>query len=280
MKSFFEDVPLCETNNFLTFLGGNDLTTSTDNTLSSVTKALRVLKVFSSKRPVWRVGELADKLDLSKSTASRIIQTLVEEGFLIKDTESPGYRLGSATLALGGHFVSNNELYQEVAPVLNKLVLETGETAHIAIKNNRKVLYLNKQIGPFYSDIETQTGSDNPVHATSSGKILLAYSDEATIETILGGELEAYTEHTVTNPLQIKKQLKEIRDLGYALSRSELMPDNYSIATPVFNYNGEIVCAITLVGPITRLTKQKEERFTRLLIRAAEEASERLGYDG
>lgn len=252
----------------------------TDNTLSSVTKALRVLKIFDSKNPVWRVGEIAETMDLSKSTASRIVQTLMDEGFLIKDKTSPGYRLGSATLALGGHFVGESELYQEVAPVLNKLVLETGESAHIAIKNNRHVLYLNKQIGPYYSDIQTQTGSNNPVHATSSGKILLAYSEEETIDIILSGELEAYTEHTLTNPIKIRKQLEEVRQLGYAYSEQELKEGNYSIAAPVFDFEGEIVCAITIVGPLARLTPKNKERFTRLIIRAANEASERLGYDG
>lgn len=260
--------------------GGNILTSATDNTLSSVTKALRVLKIFNSSTPVWRVGEIAQKLDLSKSTASRIVQTLVDEGFLIKDRNSPGYRLGSATLALGGHFVGESELYQEVAPVLNRLVLETGESAHIAIKNNRYVLYLNKQIGPYYSDIQTQTGSNNPVHATSSGKVLLAHSDEDTIDIILGGELEAFTEHTLTNPIKIRKQLEEIRQKGYAYSEGELTEGNYSIAAPVFNFEGEIVCAVTIVGPLARLTAKNKDRFIRLLLRAAREASERLGYDG
>lgn len=253
---------------------------STSNTLTSVTKALRVLKVFDTSNPVWRIGEISEKLDMSKSTTSRIVQTLVDEEFLIKDKSLPGYRLGSATLSLGGHFVGESELYQEVAPVLNKLVLETGESAHIAIKNNRRVLYLNKQIGPYYSDIQTQTGSNNPVHATSSGKVLLAYSDEDTIDIILSSEMIAYTEHTVTNPLKIRKQLDDIRTYGYSYSSEELTLGNYSIAAPVFNYEGEIVCAIAIVGPVTRLTPTNKERFIRLLIRSAREASERLGYDG
>lgn len=256
------------------------MSTSRDNTLSSVTKALRVLKIFNSENPVWRIGEISDHLNYSKSTASRIVQTLVEEKFLVSDKEGPGYRLGSATLALGGHFVGENELYQEVAPVLNKLVLETGESAHIAIKNNRSVLYLNKQIGPYYSDIQTQTGSDNPVHATSSGKVLLAHSDDDTVDIILSGELEAFTEHTLVNPIRIRKQLEDIRIKGYSFSAEELTLGNYSIAAPVFNYDGEIVCAIALVGPMTRLTERNKDRFIRVLVRAAAEASDRLGYDG
>lgn len=252
---------------------------TTEENISSVAKALRILKAFN-KNSVWRVGELTDELGFSKSTVSRLIQTLVEEEFLTDDPDNPGYRIGSSLLSLGGHFMSNSELYQEVAPVLNKLVLETGESVHIAVRNKRKVLYLNKQLGSYYSDIQTQIGSLNPVHATSSGKMLLAHSPDTTIDLILNDDLEAFTAHTRTNPLMLRQELEDIRRQGYAFSHDELSIGNYSIAAPVYNYENEVVCAIALVGPTSRLTDTKKERFIRLIIRAAQEASERLGYDG
>lgn len=252
---------------------------NTNENVSSVAKALRILKSFNVHHPVWRVGELSEELSFSKSTVSRLIQTLVEEEFLMEDKDGPGYRLGSALLYLGGNYINDSELYNEVSPVLNKLVLETGESAHIAVKNKKKVLYLNKQIGPYYSDIQTLTGSINPVHATSSGKALLAYSPEDVVEEIIADGLEAYTEHTITNPIQLRSELEKIRKLGYANSLEELVIGNFSISAPVFNYEGEIVCAISIVGPVSRLTKEKLARFNRLIVRSAKEASERLGYD-
>lgn len=255
------------------------MSTKTTENLSSLSKALHILKAFN-KSSVWRVGELSEELGFSKSTVSRLIQTLVEEEFLTEDNVGPGYKLGSALLSLGGHFVSNHELYQEVAPVLNKLVLETGESAHIAIRNKHRVLYLNKHIGPYYSNINTQTGSINPAHATSSGKVLLAYSSEDDVNTIINGELEAFTEHTLTNPIKLRREIEMVRTQGYSISKGEMSEGNYSIAAPVYNYENEVTCAITIVGPLARLTKEKEERFTRLIIRSAREASERLGYDG
>ncbi len=255
------------------------MTQATAEALSSVAKAARILKSFSVHSPVWRVGELSEKLGFSKSTVSRLIQTLVEEDFLMEDEEGPGYRLGSALLYLGGNYINDSELYNEVSPVLNKLVLETGESAHIAVKNKKKVLYLNKQVGPYYSDIETLTGSVNPVHATSSGKVLLAYSPEEVVEEIINGDLEAYTEHTLTNPIRLRQEIEEVRKNGYANSMEELALGNYSISAPVFDYDGEVVCAISIVGPLSRLTKEKLTRFNRLIVRSSKEASERLGYD-
>ena len=90
----------------------------------------------------------------------------------------------------------------------------------------------------------------------------------------------AFTEHTHTNPIMLRQEIEDIRKKGFAFSKDELKIGNYSIAAPVYNYENEVVCAITLVGPTSRLTDAKEERFTRLLIQAAKEASERLGYDG
>ena len=255
------------------------MSTKTPENVSSLSKALHILKAFN-KSSSWRVGELSDELGFSKSTVSRLIQTLVEEDFLMENNSGPGYKIGSSLLALGGHFVSNHELYQEVAPVLNKLVLETGESAHIAVRNKHRVLYLNKHIGSYYSNINTQTGSLNPAHATSSGKVLLAYSTEEVIHTIVNGDLEAFTENTLTNPLKLLSEIQQVREQGFAVSKEELSEGNYSIAAPVYNYENEVTCAITIVGPIARLTKEKEERFVRLIIRSAREASERLGYDG
>lgn len=256
------------------------MVTPTNESLSSVSKALRILKSFDPQKSVWRVGELAEELNFSKSTVSRLIQTLVDEDFLTINLDEPGYRLGSALLSLGGNYVSDSELYHEVAPVLNKLVLETGESAHIAVRNKQKILYLNKQVGLYYSDIKTQIGSINPAHATSSGKVLLAYSPEDRVDIVLNGDLEAYTEHTLTNPIKLRKDFEKIRQQGYSVSMEELSIGNYSIAAPVYNHESEIVCAITIVGPVARLTKEKLERFSRLIVRSAEEASERLGFDG
>lgn len=127
------------------------------------------------------------------------------------------------------------------------------------MKNKHRVLYLNKHIGPYYSDIKTQTGSINPSHATSSGKILLAYSSEETIDVILNERLEAYTENTLTNPIKLKKDFEQIRKQGYSVSMEELAIGNYSIAAPVYDYQNEIACAITIVGPVARLTDKKTQ---------------------
>lgn len=247
--------------------------------LSSVKNALKILKSFTTTQPVKRVSDLAEELGVSKSTVSRLISTLVSEDFLAPDTETAGYRLGYSVLTLGGALTSTNELYREVAPVLNNIVLQTGESAHVAVLEGQDVIYLNKNTGPYYSNILTSVGAHNAAYAASSGKVILAEADPEVIDQMFEEGVKAYTEHTITNPIKFKKELEKVRRQGYAMSIEEITKNNYSIAVPVRDMSGKIACAITVVGPLSRVNKGKLEQFIKIMKEAAYDASERLGYD-
>lgn len=250
------------------------------DTLSSVTNALRILEHFSNNRTVIYVGELAEELELSKSTISRLVRTLEHRGFLARDTQSQGYILGSKLLTIAGIYTNTNELYREVGPVLSEIVQKTNESAQIAAIDGSEVFYVHKINGPYYSDVGTQIGQKNPIHATSSGKLLLAYADDDIIEEVMNQSHQAFTEHTITNPIQLKKELDKIRSQGYSFSVGELTDGNYSLAFPVRDFENKVVCALSIVGPTTRMNKEKMKDYMRILKQGAQEASERLGYDG
>lgn len=247
--------------------------------LSSVKNALKILKSFTASTPVRRVSDLAEEIGVSKSTVSRLISTLVSEDFLAPDTETAGYRLGYSVLTLGGALTSTNELYREVAPVLNDIVLQTGESAHVAVLEGQDVIYLNKNTGPYYSNILTSVGAHNAAYAASSGKVMLAEADPEVIDQMFAEGVKAYTEHTITNPIKFKKELDKVRRQGYAMSIEEISKNNYSIAVPVRDMTGKVACAITVVGPLSRINKGKLEQFIKIMKEAALDASERLGYD-
>lgn len=247
--------------------------------LSSVKNALKILRSFTASNPVRRVSDLAEEIGVSKSTVSRLISTLVSEDFLAPDTDTAGYRLGYSVLTLGGALTSTNELYREVAPVLNDIVLQTGESAHVAVLEGQDVIYLNKNTGPYYSNILTSVGAHNAAYAASSGKVMLSESDPEVIDQIFAEGVKAYTEHTITNPIKFKKELDKVRRQGYAMSIEEITKNNYSIAVPVRDMSGKIACAITVVGPLSRINKGKLEQFIKIMKEAALDASERLGYD-
>lgn len=260
--------------------GEPHLTKKSTDQLSSVTNALRILEQFSNSRTVVYVGQLATDLDLSKSTVSRLVRTLETQQFLSRDTQTQGYRLGNKLLTIAGILANTNEIYREVGPVLNEIVQKTNESAQIAAIDGTEVFYIHKISGPYYSEAHTQIGMKNPIHATSTGKVLLAYSNENIIEKAINLPHQAFTEHTITNPIQLKKELSKVRGQGYSFSVEELTEGHYSLAFPVWNYENEVVCALSIVGPLSRLNKDKMKDYMRYLRQGAQEASERLGYDG
>ncbi|MBG9983062.1 IclR family transcriptional regulator [Aerococcaceae bacterium DSM 111020] len=249
--------------------------------LESVSNALKVLKSFSQETPVKRVGEIAEELNISKSTASRLIKTLQAEGFLIHDEHSPGYRLGKEILSLGGIFTSSYEFYSDIGPYLNELVSITKENAHLAIISGDEVIYLIKYMGPYYSNTKIEVGNVNPPHATSSGKILLAYADNSVVDYVLQQGLTAFTENTITNPIKLRKEFEKIRRQKYVVSIGEYDIDNLSIAAPVFDIDGKVVSAIGVAGPLSRInSEEKIQNIKREVIKTAKYASEILGWEG
>ncbi|RDW20142.1 IclR family transcriptional regulator [Oceanobacillus arenosus] len=247
--------------------------------LSSVRNALRILKSFSTFEPTKRVGELAESLGLAKSTVSRLLSTLASEGFVIKDEKTNAYRLGLSVLTLGGIITNDLEIHKEAAPVLYKLVNDTGETAHLAILDGLDTIYIHKEECNHPVRILTHLGRRNPSYCTSSGKVLLAFSEPKIVDMVVDGGLVRHMHNTITDPEVLQHELETIQKQGYAVSTEELTEGTRSVAAPIRDYTGHVVSAITVVGPIQRMTNHKIDRIAKKVMEAGNEASERLGYD-
>lgn len=247
--------------------------------LSSVQNALRILKSFSTFEPTKKVSDLAEELGVAKSTVSRLMTTLASEGFVIKDEKTREYRLGLTVLTLGGLVTNHLEIHKEATPVLSKLVHDTGETAHLSIMDELDTIYIHKEECHHPVRILTHLGRRNPSYCTSSGKVLLAYSEPEIVEKVIEQGLVAYTDNSITDPDTLRSELENIRKQGYAVSTQELTIGTRSIAAPIRDYTGKVVSAITIVGPIQRMKNSKIKEFASKVMEAAKDASERMGYD-
>ncbi|MFJ8064455.1 IclR family transcriptional regulator [Psychrobacillus sp. NPDC096426] len=248
------------------------------NQLSSVKNALRILRSFSMDEPEKRISDISTSLKLNKSTVSRTMSTLASEGFVIKDPETQKFRLGLSILSLSGIINSNLDIYQESIPVLNKLVEACGETAHISVLDQHEVIYLQKVECNHPVRFLTHVGKRNPAYCTSSGKVLLAFSNEEITEAIIANGLQRFTEHTITEPDALRTQLKQIKEQGHSYSYEELSEGVISIGTPIFDYTGKIVAALSVVGPKQRIHSGKIQSILHHTLRASTEVSSRLGY--
>ncbi|WP_027414968.1 IclR family transcriptional regulator [Aneurinibacillus terranovensis] len=248
-----------------------------DYTLSSVKNALLLLRSFSIDEPEKKVTDLASSLGLGKSTVSRLLATLASEGFVIKDPETQKYRLGLSILNLNTIITSNLEVNRESQPILQKLVHEIGETAHIAVLEGTDVVYLNKVECKHPVQILSHVGRRNPLHCTSSGKVILAYQEKELIEQFIEKGLEKYTAQTITNPEDFRTVLNKIKDQGYAISIEEIREGVASIAVPIRDYTGKVVYALSVIGPIHRMNPYNSSMIAKIKS-AAKEISDRLGY--
>lgn len=247
-------------------------------TLSSLRNALRVLECFSVDDPEKGVTEIAQELGLGKSTVHRVLITLEQAGYVRKDEATRHYRLGLSVLRLSGVLISNLELYREGQHLLEVFANRFDEAVHLAVLEGYHTVYISKIESSHPVRILTHLGRKNPIHCTSSGKVILAFQTPALIDTVVDLGLERFTRTTVTDPVQFRTELAEIRNLGCATSHGEMREGVSSIAVPVRDYSRQVVGAVTVVGPTGRFTPTKVQSLTKQLHSVGREISARLGY--
>ncbi|WP_256761956.1 IclR family transcriptional regulator [Cohnella sp. WQ 127256] len=253
-------------------------TSASEPLLSSVNNALRILGRFTVEEPEKRVTDLAQELGLGKSTVSRLLSTLAEDGYVQKDPESQKFRLGLRILTLNSVVVSNLEVNREARPFLKNLVKETSEAAHIALLEENDVVYVEQIECPHPVRILSYVGRRNPIHCTSSGKVLLAFQKEERIKDLLNSKLVKYTSNTITDPILLLNQLKEIKSKEFCMSVNEYLDGVISFSAPIRNYHGKVIAAVSLVGPLSRITGSAIATCSNKIIRAAKDISQSLGY--
>lgn len=227
--------------------------------------------------PEKKVTDLSLSLGLAKSTVSRLLSTMASEGFVIKDAETKKYRLGLSILNLNTIITSNLEVTRESEPILKNLVEEVKETAHIAVMEDTHVVYLNRVECSHPVQILSHIGRRNPMHCTSSGKVILAYQKENFINQYIENGLEQYTEKTVSDPAKLKESLQNIKEQGYSISSEELRAGVTSIAAPIYDYTGKVNYALSVIGPIHRMDPENPLLIKKVK-QAAADISENLGY--
>ncbi|MBB6444274.1 IclR family transcriptional regulator [Bacillus benzoevorans] len=249
-----------------------------DHLLSSVKNTLKILRSFKMDQPQKGVRELAAELGMGKSSVHRILATLASEGFVRKNEESNKYELGASLLELSSIVLNNIDLHNEAYPFIKKLAEKCNETAHLAVLENLEVMYLCKVEAEQSEKISSYSGLHNHPHCTSSGKLLLAYSDTTVMEAILERGLRKFTPNTITDPVQFRKELAGIYERKYAVSHDELTVGISSVSAPIKDYTGKVIAAINFVGPSQRFTSQRVQYLANELLLTGKIISERLGY--
>ncbi|HSL12224.1 MAG TPA: IclR family transcriptional regulator [Actinomycetota bacterium] len=223
------------------------------------------------------VGEAARALGVHPSTASRLLRTLEGSGMVEREAASRRFRLGARLLGLAASAVQRLPVVSQARAELEELSAVTSETANLAILERLHVVYVD-QVTPAQTVVMASwVGRRSPAHASSSGKVMVAFGDPATRDALLrrGRRLEALTPRTVTAPDALAAVLDQVRRRGYASSSGELEDGLVSIAAPVL-VDGRAVAAISVSGPSFRLPARDLPRLASHVMDAATAAGHRM----
>lgn len=255
-------------------------TIKTPQGTQAVSRAIQLLKLFTDDAPEHDLIALTELSGLNKTTTFRIMSALENEG-LIERCET-GYRLGSEAIVLGGRAMRSNNLRKVSREFLEALSLETGETVTLEVLHSHPQrhlcsLVIDEVLGKHLVGIAPYIGSRLAVHATSTGKVLLAYAAKSVQEHILSDDLIAYTPQTFSKDA-LAEELKQIRSQGYALSKGELEHGLMTVAAPIFDLNAQAVAAVSIVAPSVRVGEGELEPLAILATQSANKISHALGF--
>jgi IclR family acetate operon transcriptional repressor len=246
--------------------------------LSSVRNAARVLKEFSRTDRELGVTQLARRLGVATSTAHRLLATLCDEGLLERGQVSGTYRLGLKMYELGVTVFPNLDLHDAARPVLASLRQSTGETVQMGVLDHLEVVYIERLESPQTLRMLDQTGHRLPAHATSTGKVLLAYlAPEVLRQRLLDWQPVRLTPHTIVEKSALVEELRRVAERGWAQNLEEGAHGAASVAAPVRDEDGQVIAAVSVVGPISR-ARQALPRHRAAVIDAARLISTRIGY--
>lgn len=248
-------------------------------TIAAVDAALELLEALArnSGAGVTRLAELTGS---TKSHVFRMLYTLEKRGYVARNESTRGYTLGYRAVLLGEEAKGQTNLMQAARPVMDSLMAKAAENTHLTVREGLHSLTLAVSQGPHNVGLFAKPGRLGPLHAGGGSKVLLAHAPEEVQEEILGGELERFSDWTVTEPDKLRRILLEIRQSGYHVCENDLDEGAFSVAAPIRDHRGEVTAAISIAGPVLRLDDKRLESHIKAVRQAAEDISRLIGAPG
>jgi IclR family acetate operon transcriptional repressor len=244
--------------------------------IGSVARAVALLDALAGSEAGLGVNELARRIGVNASTASRLLATLLEAGLVTRSDGGP-YRLGLKLLALSDRVLAQLDVRELARPLLADLVQETGETATLSVPGEDEAITVDFVPSPSSVASMARVGRPSVPHATAAGKVMLAFAGGA----LAGGSavpvLRRYTERTITDPEILAAELAGVRERGWAEAVGEREADLAALAVPVTGRGDQLVAILGLQGPTSRLPAATRRALREPLLAAAGRLGHALG---
>ncbi|WP_214366100.1 IclR family transcriptional regulator C-terminal domain-containing protein [Pseudonocardia sp. H11422] len=248
--------------------------------IQSLERGFAVLLAFDAERPNPTLAELATTTGLSRPAVRRILLTLQRLGYV--EGGSGRWRLTPRVLSIGQHYSASNAMIEIAQPHLLALAEQTQESSSLAALDGSEAVYIARVPVRRIMSINVSIGTRVPAHATSMGRVLLAWAPPAEIDRVIAESgLRAYTERTVTDPAEFRRALHAVREQGWSIVAEELEAGLLSASAPVRDRSGTVVAALASSTSSGRSdTARLQEEVVPLLVRTAERISADLDHGG
>jgi IclR family transcriptional regulator, KDG regulon repressor len=244
----------------------------------TVLKALDVLECLAYSGQPLSAPEVAERCKLTRPTTYRLISTLAARGYVASGQDGR-YRLGTKMLSLSKRLIEHAQLPQLARPDLEELCQLAGESVHLGVLEDSEVLYVDKVESVSAAQMYSVVGTRNPLHSTSLGKAILAFLPTSEQELLLGRiSYTQRTPNTITNRDQLRGELISIRQRGYAVDDVENEEGIRCVGVPILGNSGMPIAAISISGPVVRMTIERARELAPQLQETGRSISEKFGF--
>ena len=244
----------------------------------SLDRGLAILECLGDGEQL-SLTEIAKRVDLAYSTTHRLLDTLLERDFVSQDDTSGKYRIGAKAFDVGSAYAGGKKLNDIAHSHMTALVEELGETVNLAVLSDVEAMYVHQVESSRMMRTFVKMGAKVPLYCTGVGKTLVAWKDDSEIEALLANaSFKALTEHTITNFESYMERIREARAQGYALDDEEVELGVRCVAAPVFDKDGDVIAALSLSAPATRVTRGEVLGVARAVMHTAQNISRQLGW--
>lgn len=242
----------------------------------SAEKTLEILDLFNLNSRELSVAQIAARLEQPTSSVYRHLRLLKDRGYVIESNIGT-YKLGYRFLALAKIVRTDNSLSSLALPAMRNLTSETEETSILTIASELNVVCLETTVSPQPIMVSAEQGQLLPLHAGASSKPFLAYMPEETVDELYKRKLlRKYTDHTITDPNELKSNLAEIRAKGYSASDSEVDEGVYAYGAAIRDSEDRVVAVLSIAGPRERVLGKDENTLIGQLKAAIEEIQKHI----
>lgn len=243
-------------------------------TVSSVSKAIRILDCFSPKQPELSLARLSSMLKMPKSTLLNQLRTLEEAALLVKSADGQCYSLGYKLMEIGYKTYCSIPVISSAIPVMEDLMLKTGKFVYLTSHLNGKVFYMD-YVCPTHRNISySVSGKTIPMHCTSCGKAMLSHMPKETVNKIISKHgLEKITKNTITDYDQLMHELEITRERGYAIDNEEESLGVKCFAMPILSDSGAVAGALSVSGAAISMKNDPDEEQLNALATACNSLS-------